>query len=112
MEGKRKGRQKYSPEYPAAMYRFFRAFDGQGAPSFDKFALTIGATREDVERWRSKERFERAYRECSEIRRDYLIDNALTRRFDPSFVKFLIGYEFGEDTSADGDVSVRLEVVE
>ena len=112
MEGKRKGRQKYSPEYPAAMYRFFRAFDGQGAPSFDKFALTIGATREDVERWRRKERFERAYRECSEIRRDYLIDNALTRRFDPSFVKFLIGCEFGDGDSEDRDIALRLEVVE
>jgi len=112
MEGKRKGRAKYRPEYPALMYRYFRGFDEQGAPSYLKFAESIGATREDIELWRRHKRFDRSYRECSEIRRDYLIDNALTRRFDPSFVKFLIGYEFGEDTSADGDVSVRLEVVE
>ena len=92
------------------MYRFFRDYDEQGAPSYRKFAESVGATREDVERWRSHDRFNRAYRECGEIRRDYLIDNALTRRYDPSFVKFLIGYEFGEEEG--GEVSVKLEVVD
>ena len=112
MEGKRKGRAKYSPEYPAMMYRYFRGFEEAGAPSYQKFAFTIGATARDIERWRRNERFERAYRECSEIRRDYLIDNALTRRFDPSFVKFLLGYEFSEGDSEANDIAVRLEVVE
>lgn len=109
MEGKRKKRIKYEVGYPAAMYVFFRIFSGEGIPSFRKFAESIGATLEDIERFRTHKEFDRSYRECSEIRRDYLIDNALTRRFDPSFVKFLLGSEY-TDTADDGELTVKVEV--
>jgi hypothetical protein len=84
-----------------------------GAPSFTKFARSIGVTREDVETFREHKEFERAYRECNEIRRDYLIDNALTRRHDPSFVKFLLTTEFGMgEDDADSTLDVRVEVID
>ena len=112
MEGKRKARAKYRPEYPSLMYRYFRGYSDQGAPSYLKFAESLGATCEDIRLWRCHKRFDRSYRECSEIRRDYLIDNALTRRFDPSFVKYLLGLEFPDECGNDGEMSVHVEVVE
>ena len=96
------------------MYGYFNAYGELGAPSFSKFARSIGATLSDIESFRKKEEFDRAYRECSEIRRDYLIDNALTKRFDSSFTKFLISLEYGESegASADGELTLKLEVSE
>jgi len=109
-------RIKYTANMPRLLYTFFLGYQGTGAPSLDKFAISIGATLEDVTRFREHSEFERACRECSEIRRDYLIDNALTRRFDPSLVKFLLSTEYlmGEDSIKDEDkrIDFRLEVIE
>ena len=46
-----------------------------------------------LEKYRKYNEFDRAWRDCIEIRRDYLTDCALTRRYDPSFVKFLLDFE-------------------
>ena len=106
-----KKRIKYSRDLPRRLYSFFKDWsDGTGAPSVEKFAISIGATLSDVERFRSHVDFERAWRECSEIRRDYLTDMALTRRFDPSFVKFLLTEETEDVT--DTGIDLRLEVIE
>ena len=103
---------KYQDDIPRLMYKFFLEYsDSQGAPSFEKFAQCIGRTVEELESYRSRKRFDRAYRECSEIRRDYLIDRALTKRFDPSFVKFLLSEDESIEAS-DSALSVRLEVVD
>lgn len=104
---------KYTPELPGRMYLFFISYDDRGAPSFLKFARSIGVTSEDIERFRSHSRFDRAYRECQQIRRDYLIDRALDRRFDPSFVKFLLSADGGDDAKdAGGEFVLSLEVKE
>ena len=106
-------RAVYKKEYPRAMYLFFSTYSGEGTPSFRKFAASIGATAEDIKRFRDHREFERAYRECSEIRRDYLIDNALAKRFDPSFTKFLLSTEYhAEEADADDSLEVRVEVVD
>ena len=102
---------KYRDELPRLMYEYFNRFADVGAPSFDKFARSIGLTLEDVRSFRAHGEFDRAYRECSEIRRDYLTDNALSRRLDASFVKYLLERE---DESADvgaSELRVTLEVV-
>ena len=110
---KKDARLKYSADMPRRLYSFFVTFDETGkAPSFQKFARSIGGTLEDVERFRRNKKFERAYRECNEIRRDYLIDSALTRRFDPSFVKFILSEEYGGADETDGSIALTLEVVE
>ena len=106
-----KKRIKYSADMPRLLYTFFITHnDTASAPSFEKFARSIGATLADVERFREKNEFDRAWRECNEIRRDYLIDAALTRRFDPSLVKFLLAAEFGmgESDKGEGDNSLEL----
>ena len=103
---------RYSGDYPKKMYIFFKCYaDSVGAPSFVKFAESIGVTLADLKRFRVHSEFDRSYRECSEIRRDYLIDNALTRRFDPSLVKYLIENEDSGDAT-DDSLTVRVEVVE
>ena len=110
-----KNHSKYTKDLPRRVYTFFLSYDGPGLPSFSKFARSIGATLSDVERFRRHSEFERAYQECSEIRRDYLIDNGLVKRFDSSFTKFLLNAEYGmgEDRISDEDkeIKVTLEVI-
>ena len=92
------------------MYIYFISFDDVGAPSFSKFARRMGITLADLAEYRSHKLFDRAYIECSEIRRDYLKDRALTKRYDPSFVKYLLDTE--ELPSGDSnEINFRLEVV-
>jgi hypothetical protein len=105
-------RKGYSTKLPREMYLFFCSYSGEGLPSFRKFAQSIGLTLGDITEYRRHREFDRAYRECSEIRRDYLIDNALTRRFDPSFTKFLLCNEYGEEGGGSDAVDLRLEVIE
>ena len=105
-------RSKYTNELAQVMYKFFLKYeDGQSAPSFPKFAQSIGATVDELNSYRSHKEFDMAYRECSEIRRDYLIDRALTKRFDPSFVKFLLT-ESDVTPEDDGELSVIVKVVD
>jgi hypothetical protein len=112
MMGRRK-KAKYDDELCGKMYRFFLAYDDKGLPSFSKFARSVGLSTEDVERFRAHRRFEAAYRECKEIRRDYLIDRALDKRFDGSFTKFLISCESeAESNDGAGDISLHLTVTE
>ena len=119
-EKKRKGKKmkrkiKYTKDMPRLLYTYFATYSSQsGAPSFSKFARSIGATLEDIKRFCKNPQFERAYRECSEIRKDYLIDTALTKRFDPSLVKFLLTSEFGlgEKENEDRELAVTLRVID
>lgn len=106
---------KYSGSMPRLLYTYFISYSEPGAPSFLKFARSIGATLEDVQSFRAHSEFERAYRECNEIRRDYLIDAALTRRYDSSFSKFVLTSEYGmgekDKEKEDSDLNLILEVV-
>ena len=106
-------RLKYDESLPRRMYTYFTGYDDVGAPSFAKFARLIGVTLQELTELKRHKDFERAYRECSEIRRDYLIDNALTKRHDPSFVKFLLSSEYGmgEDEPPDSELKVTLQVI-
>ncbi len=95
------------------MYLFFIGYADPGVPSFSKFARACGITTADIENFRKHSRFELAYRECREIRRDYLIDHALDRRFDSSFTKFIVAEEFAQDGKDDiSNFSFTLEVKE
>ena len=111
----KKNHLKYTNDLPRRIYTFFLNYDGPGVPSFSKFARSIGATLADVEGYRKHAKFESAYRECSEIRRDYLIDNGLVKRFDSSFTKFLLSSEFSmgdtDSTDSDKEMKVTIEVI-
>jgi hypothetical protein len=110
--GRRK-KAKYDDGLCGKMYRYFLSYDDRGLPSFTKFAISVGLGSEDIERFRKHPRFEAAYRECKEIRMDYLIDRALDKRFDGSFVKFLISYESDGETNGDErNISLNLRVIE
>ena len=109
--------KKYSPDMPRKLYGFFTSYsDAPGAPSFSKFARSIGATLSEIEQFCEHEEFKRAYDECNEIRRDYLIDNALCKRFDGSVTKFLLAAEYGmgerKEDSAEKSLDFTLRVVE
>ena len=109
-------KKKYSSDMPRRLYSFFVGYsESLGAPSFSKFARSIGATLDDIEDFRRHTEFERAYKECNEIRRDYLIDNALCKRFDGSLTKFLLTSEFGmgerSEDGTDDSFDFTLEVL-
>ena len=105
----------YTKDLPRRLYSFFKDYDGTGVPSFSKFARSINVTLCDIERYRKHGEFDRAYRECSEIRRDYLIDNGLIKRYDSSFTKFLLNAEYGMGdarvTNDDKEITVTVEVI-
>ena len=105
-------RTRYDKSLPRRMYSYFATYsEALGAPSFGKFARSAGITLAELNSFRKHRVFDEAYTECSEIRRDYLIDNALTRKFDPSFVKYLLDSENGNE-KCEEELSVRLEVIE
>ena len=109
----RKRKAKYDERLCGKMYRFFLGYEDKGLPSFTKFAISVGLSTEDIERFRKHPRFEAAYRECKEIRKDYLIDRGLDKRFDGSFTKFLISCENdGESSEKAGDISLHLTVTD
>ena len=104
-------KKKYEASLPRRLYSFFLTYNGTDAPSFCKFAQSIGYTTDELGAHRKHKEFDRAWRECIEIRRDYLIDRALTKRFDPSFVKFLLT-ESDEGGTGEGEITVNIRVVE
>ena len=105
---------KYSPDLPRRMYAFFNGYSESGLPSFGKFARSVGMTLEELTAFKGRKKFDAAWRECIEIKRDYLIDTALSKRADSSFAKFLYSLEFqdSEESSEGNDLSVTLEVLE
>lgn len=108
-----KQKTKYSSDLPKRMYLYFLSYSDGGLPSFRKFASSVGLTLAELMKMRSHREFDRAYAECREIRRDYLIDKALEKRFDSSFAKFLISLENeADDMEESGELRLHLEVKE
>ncbi len=106
-------KRAYERDLPRRLYSFFACYDDEkSAPSLHKFARAQGYTTEQLLAFRKHKDFERAIRECSEIRRDYLIDRALTKRFDASFAKYLLEGESNAAADAeDSSLAVTLEVL-
>ncbi len=102
-------RKGYKKELAREMYLFFSGYSGAGAPSFSKFARAKGLTLSQLCSYRKYKRFREAYEECEALRRDYLIDRALGRGFDGSFVKFLLDRE---ESDAPKEIKFKLEVLE
>ena len=105
-----KRKKRYDRELPRRMYSYFASYDdAKGLPSFSKFARLSGVTLEELNGYRKNKEFERAWRECVEIRRDYLIDLAITKRADASFAKFLLS---DVEESDDGSLNFTLTVID
>lgn len=110
-----RAKAKYTPDLPRKMYSYFTGYTGSGAPSFTAFAVAMGMTLADLNRLRSHRELDRSYAECNEIRRDYLINMALSKRNDPTFTRYLLGaeYRMGEDDEQeDRRLEVTVEVIE
>ena len=104
---------KYKKALPRLIYTYFVTYNETfGAPSIAKFARSIGATVAEIESFRTHGEFDRAYRECNEIRRDYLIDNALSKRFDSSLVKYLLDLDIKTEVASGEGLEVTLRVLE
>ena len=108
---------EYNKEYCKKMLNFFTYGDGKALPSFPKFAFSIGAHTADLERWRQENgEFAMAYEECVARLCDMLKDGALVKRFDSSFVKFLLSSKYGfseseEEAGDDTPFEVKITVM-
>ena len=91
------------------MYLYFSSYSEAGAPSFVKFARKKGLTTSELLSLRTKKKFDMAFVECMQIRRDYLIDKALTKSFDGSLVKYLLDLDEYDEESRE--LCIRLEVI-
>ena len=108
---RKKTKTKYTPDLPGRMYLYFINYEDRGAPSFTKFAKSIGVTTLDLEGYRSHKKFNLAYIECQQIRIDYITDRALDRRFDSSFTKYLLTiYDEQKENEYVKDFVFSLEV--
>ena len=108
--------KKYDTNFPKQLYLFFiNCINESSLPTFSKFARSMGLTLYELEAFRKHKEFDRSWRDCFEIKRDYLTECALTRRYDPSFVKFLLAAEFGVGETKDKydkELSVSIKVEE
>ena len=104
-------REKYNSSLAEEMTAFFEGYDDRGAPSFEKFARLKNIPLATLLEFRKHAKFDKAYRECSEIRRDYLIDRALDKRFDPTFVRHLLSEEVEAEPSFT-QTSLTIEVID
>lgn len=99
----------------AAMLRkyFLSSTEESTVPSFSKFARGVNMTLSELEALRKDPEFDRIWLDCIEIRRDYLIDKALTRSCDPSFVRFILSGEAGteDDKGEDSSIEVTIKVI-
>ena len=111
-EGRMKRKQR-EEEIRRSMLEYFATYDGNdGAPSFSKFRRKGALSLVEFNRMKNKRSFREAMDECSEFRRDYLIDCGLTKRFDASFVKFLLQSEDECENPDDGAPIISFEVVD
>ena len=96
-----------------ALIDYFANYSGQdGAPSLAKFRRGHGISYSDFEKLKCRRDFRDALKECSEFRRDYLIDCGLTKRFDASFVKFLLQSELECSDDGEDALAVSFEVID
>lgn len=59
-------------------------------PTFERFAVTIGACSENLEQWRKKySEFGHAYIQCQELQKDMLNDLAMRGFYNPTYTMFV-----------------------
>ena len=100
-------------ELKTRLIDYFANYNGtDGAPSLAKFCRGNGISYTEFERLKKKRGFADVLKECSEFRRDYLIDCGLTKRFDASFVKFVLQLESEIGSETESVPIISFEVVD
>ena len=102
---------RYQKQIGEKMLRYF--VEGDGFPTFVKFAKLMGVTPADLDGWRkTSKHFREVYGQCAEILCDAVAEGALHRRLDPSFSKFYLATQhgWGEGPKGDGEFVLRVTV--
>ena len=112
---------KYKDEYVDSLLMFYRD-DSNVFPTIEGFAESIGLAVRTVYYWIENEakypRFAEAYAQARAIQKNKLIIGALTRRFDPSFARFIaINYhdlkdKIEQEIKGDAEFRVNINVVD
>ena len=94
------------------MVAYFRDYNGEGVPTFTKFAESMGTDTASLLESPSP-CFRRAYEECRRILCDRVADGALSRRLDPSFAKFYLSsplFGFADEEAATAAVPFEVNI--
>ncbi len=112
--------KKYKDEYPAMLLEYFRREDivfptlegfveyiGQVTGEAIDYATAEAWARAD-EKYADAQQFQEAYRQAKAIQREKLIFGGLTKRFDPSFSRFIASsmHDMREKTEQKIDANV------
>ena len=102
--------REYSSKYKRSMYEHFSRLitnekgEVVGIPSIVSFAKEIGVSLGTVERWiQEHEELSEVYSECTERRKQLIIDAAFCKKIDPTFAKFYLSAEFGLGEKNEGE---------
>ena len=95
---------KYRAEYEEKMLNWFRE-SGEGYPTFELFAESIGVTAETLTHWaESHPRFRDTYARCKNIQKGKLIAFGLAGAYNPQIVKFVAVNNHGMKDKVETDV--------
>lgn len=105
---------EYDPSLERQMLSYFGGQIDSEYPTFSSFARRVGLPLAQLESWqRDIPAFHAVWEECRARQKSALIQGGLTKRFDPSFAKFLLCHEFGfGEENTEGELTVTVEVVE
>lgn len=82
---------RYKTEYCQALLDYFRQGGDGALPSLARFAYGLGIPYGLLAVWeRDHDEFATAMREARRILEELLVDKALAKAYDPTFVKFLL----------------------
>ena len=100
---------KYKEEYCERMLNYFNQEGGY--PTFELFAASIGVERTTLYKWcAAHPRFQHAYARCKDIQLGKTIEGAMSKRYDPSFAKFICSACHGMREKTETDTTLRFEV--
>jgi hypothetical protein len=113
---RRKGQDKYKPEYDAQLINFFETKRKEHMPAwFDDFADVIGVVDDTLQHWtKSHPSFLCAYTRCKKLQEQIMADNAMTGKFEGGFTKFamknVVGWRDEKDLNLGGQANNPLDI--
>jgi hypothetical protein len=105
---------KYKDEYADLLIRYYNDPE-EMYPTLEGFAMLVGVHIRSIEEWASGRaeyalRFSQNYAHARAIQRKRLIEGGLSRRFDPSFARFLASAVHGMSEKQTVDNTVKIVI--
>jgi DNA modification methylase len=112
---------KYKKSYAKLMLDFFtrdytvkngRKTEAVNYPTFERFALNIGVSRDTIYEWGNKHpEFSDMLNKCKQIQEDIIIVNTLKGNYHASFAQFLLKNRFNYHDKIQTEQSSEVKIV-